>query len=634
MKKILTAAAASLALMAPGAAIAADWVEPSLTVIDEESGMLQWPEGYTVDVDLNGYAWLSENGFWMGDMLAEDSQLYPMGNVMYLIFPESLTEGYSYNFCMPADQYTLTCDGESVATQDLSIDFTYGTSTGGDDGLEITSSYADCVASFTFPMGYAIEVARSGAEVALYRDGELVASYGKSALSATGDASYTYTLTATISADDCAADGNYKVVVPASAYTITNLFTMSGETSVELTAEFKVGDVADPVAYTSQYTDDCVIFTFDGYRVVTADDMEAILTKDGQEVATFTQDDEVIYENNYSLNGMLLVLIDPELVAEQGTYMLYISKDGYTLVDSEGEAGVTSDLVCEFVVTAVEQPTEYIYSIYPTPGVVESLSEIIISGNRQLKAATTFGSSVLFGAATFADIWVNQTISEDKLSDTLTFKDLNTKEEGYVITTPGFYQVYTWVEDNFITFADGSGFPVLNFIYEIKGDYDYTLSPVAGTDLGEAESYQFTLSFPTFSTIAVADASVQAVLVSESGAQYALTATPNAYSAKVVFTTSEAITESGTFQLVVPEGMFTLTFDAYGDIEDPTTVNQAISAAYTITTSGISAIGSDKGAYDVYSITGVKMLEGGSQADLKALPRGLYIVNGQKTFIK
>ena len=54
---------------------------------------------------------------------------------------------------------------------------------------------------------------------------------------------------------------------------------------------------------------------------------------------------------------------------------------------------------------------------------------------------------------------------------------------------------------------------------------------------------------------------------------------------------------------------------------------------YLVDLSGVEAIGAEADAYTVYTISGIRVLVNASSDEVKALPAGLYIINGKKVYI-
>ncbi len=89
----------------------------------------------------------------------------------------------------------------------------------------------------------------------------------------------------------------------------------------------------------------------------------------------------------------------------------------------------------------------------------------------------------------------------------------------------------------------------------------------------------------------------------------------------------QVYTGAGQYVISFPEGYFNL-----GETGEP---SPAFTLTYQIGSSGIGAICADaNGLYVVYSVTGIKVLETGDIADVKALARGIYIVNGVKLMVR
>ncbi len=89
------------------------------------------------------------------------------------------------------------------------------------------------------------------------------------------------------------------------------------------------------------------------------------------------------------------------------------------------------------------------------------------------------------------------------------------------------------------------------------------------------------------------------------------------------------INEPGDYTLVIPWTALTLgtQFNADG--------YKGQEVAYTIVTTGVEDIEiAGSAAFDVYNLQGIKVLSGASREALNNLPRGLYIVNGEKVYVK
>lgn len=88
-----------------------------------------------------------------------------------------------------------------------------------------------------------------------------------------------------------------------------------------------------------------------------------------------------------------------------------------------------------------------------------------------------------------------------------------------------------------------------------------------------------------------------------------------------------AITAAGTYTLTIPAGLIT---------DGGSKANEEIVLVYTIATGdGIDAIVAQAGGkVDVYTVSGVCVLRNADAAAVKALRKGLYIINGKKVVLK
>lgn len=98
---------------------------------------------------------------------------------------------------------------------------------------------------------------------------------------------------------------------------------------------------------------------------------------------------------------------------------------------------------------------------------------------------------------------------------------------------------------------------------------------------------------------------------------------------KGIITLKDKITTNGTYTLVIPAEAFALGADA-----DRYSVEHRFT--YTVkTTTGINGITIDDASqYNVYSVSGVRVMSTTNKADLGKLKAGIYIVNGKKLAVK
>ncbi len=100
----------------------------------------------------------------------------------------------------------------------------------------------------------------------------------------------------------------------------------------------------------------------------------------------------------------------------------------------------------------------------------------------------------------------------------------------------------------------------------------------------------------------------------------------------VIITLAEAVTAAGTYTLVIPAKAVLQTEDDWGNGE--IAVTPALTYEFTIVATGIDAIFADGAIADVYTVGGVLVKKGATREDVKALKKGLYIINGQTVLLK
>lgn len=86
------------------------------------------------------------------------------------------------------------------------------------------------------------------------------------------------------------------------------------------------------------------------------------------------------------------------------------------------------------------------------------------------------------------------------------------------------------------------------------------------------------------------------------------------------------IVEPGVYTVSIPEGMFFFADEA---------TSEALTAVYTVKATSLNTVIVETAdEYNVYTISGVRVLSTANAADLSTLRPGLYIINGKKTLVK
>ncbi|MCM1369631.1 MAG: hypothetical protein NC204_04590 [Candidatus Amulumruptor caecigallinarius] len=103
---------------------------------------------------------------------------------------------------------------------------------------------------------------------------------------------------------------------------------------------------------------------------------------------------------------------------------------------------------------------------------------------------------------------------------------------------------------------------------------------------------------------------------------------PDTYS----YVISNPITEKGDYKLVIPEGTF--CDEAYFEAATTGHINPELTYTWTVGGgSGVSSIIAEGEIVNVYNVQGMEILKDADAAAVKALPAGLYIINGKKVFL-
>ena len=152
----------------------------------------------------------------------------------------------------------------------------------------------------------------------------------------------------------------------------------------------------------------------------------------------------------------------------------------------------------------------------------------------------------------------------------------------------------------------------------------------AGTVSGKANPDEYTIVEGTVSEITITFPGETAVINKLSNAVATVneeTVDLDIMGTSVVFDITNW--EPGTYSIRIPANLL---------IIDDSYYNATFDQSWEIvedTEDGIAGIAADSnGAYNVFSINGVKLLNTTNAGDLKALGKGLYIINGKKTIIK
>lgn len=198
------------------------------------------------------------------------------------------------------------------------------------------------------------------------------------------------------------------------------------------------------------------------------------------------------------------------------------------------------------------------------------------------------------------------------------------------ITEPGIYEIT--VPSEFFNLGEqfeGGTSPLTIIYYEVKGAVEPSFELSVDPAGGNVEEIPATIVL-TAKNREVAGNSYEILptLKDEKGNEYALSTVYGEGMNQVNITLENgAITADGTYTLTVPVGA------VIGN--DETDLNAELVVVYVIGGTGIDNIVANAGGkVDVYTVNGVNVLRNADAAAVKALGKGLYIINGKKVVIK
>lgn len=274
------------------------------------------------------------------------------------------------------------------------------------------------------------------------------------------------------------------------------------------------------------------------------------------------------------------------------------------------------------------------FTISPEDGsTLTEISRIVFSYDTGIypnyAVAGTAGNITIYNKGT------RETVAELTMNDV---QPGSTDTEFYVeiaeaITEPGSYDVI--IPSSYFLLGEdqmASASKQQTVTYVIKGEskpLNYTVSPAAGNVQSIPETLVLTFPDEDYADVDWNYTS-GASLTDADGNAYALDfAAGTGYNQINVTLKDGAITAAGTYTLSFPAGMF--IFGEWGD----TSSESPVEFTYVIGTTGIdSLVAAEGGSVDVYNVNGVLVLRNADAAAVKALAKGLYIINGKKVVVK
>ncbi|MBR2380732.1 MAG: hypothetical protein IKA86_07070 [Paraprevotella sp.] len=331
----------------------------------------------------------------------------------------------------------------------------------------------------------------------------------------------------------------------------------------------------------------------------------------------------------------------PETISTPGTYTVVVPEGVVLLMDdSYNTIGYNSKIEVTYIVTGEVAPV--VYDFVPTSTNPENNGEgtglsifsmmfndyvnIDYNQNSTINILDQEGNVAITG--TLAPNWMSRGMGLNLNFDQIL------PEGTFTFTIPqGLFGNNVWVESGYTT---GNANPELTFTFTnhelVVVTTPTSVIPENGTTLDELVSvkatfaHAFDLSYELDNEMPyVKDADGNTIQT----LRWADINMVDNYTA-IEFAIPETISTTGTYTVVIPEGIVVLMDDSYNTIG----YNTDFEVTYTVRGTGISGIFAEEGNVTVYTINGVKVIDNKPASELKNLKKGMYIINGKTVVIK
>lgn len=327
--------------------------------------------------------------------------------------------------------------------------------------------------------------------------------------------------------------------------------------------------------------------------------------------------------------GNTLVITPEKAITRYGQYVLTIDGGAITI---DGHSNPAYQYV--YVVAKASAPWSGAFTADPVAdSTVESLKNFTITfdGTNRLTLNSLAGPNdfpALFNGSTGEKVMSSiSTTSQNTLKVSL-YSAVTAPGE-YVLVVPG---AFLYLDGEMMT----SDLKV-NYYIERTVDYRdvaFTFVPSEGETISPMDAV--TVTFSADELVGVVHNSfawgTQAPrFVSEAGASVPSIQIKKLTDLSYTFTHTYPFSTNGEFSLLIPAEYFTFTFsDGYEQ------KNEEISTTFEVQgTSAIDAVESEAAAAgDVYNVLGVCVLHNATLEQVKALPAGIYLINGKKIIVK
>lgn len=410
---------------------------------------------------------------------------------------------------------------------------------------------------------------------------------------------------------------------PCPSYYEVNYITVSPYTYVADPAEGYVSSIKE------------VALTFDpGVQGMNEDAAgDVVLYKDGEEVEKVSVDNLSLV--GWDALGSSLVITFSKEYTEKGEYQVVVPANVVELNGGISNKEITLNYTIGGMVsnwTAVANPA---------PGVVDEISTVWVEfeGASQIAVSSDIGPNDFPYYGTVAEDGTVTKVPYGIFSfvESSTEVSLTIQNEAGKITEPGKYAII--IPAAYCT-VDGVALTEdIRFDYTIEGaqpEYTAVINPADGSTVKGEQLYVITVTFEGAKSIEL-DGNLATTFnqIDENGnAVTSIYQTQSVEGNVATFTVMELhkpyLDAAGTFRFTIPVGMVIITDnnDVVGKNKDN------IVATYDSEGTSVDTIGVDAKDLNIYSVNGMLIKRNGTYEDVKALERGVYIINGKKYYVK
>lgn len=414
--------------------------------------------------------------------------------------------------------------------------------------------------------------------------------------------------------------GNYTINVPSGFFNLGEEF--EGASSRAATIYYEIAAPHEGLAITANPAAGTV--TEIPATIVISADCDEAGYENYELVPTLVDDKNNSYPLSVELDPVAWNAVDIVLkngaITAAGTYTLTIPAGAIT----DGAGKSNDELVVVYTISGGSDTPEL--TITPeSESTVESLDKIVFTCEQGIKTSGSEDKITVYNKTTRTEI-ASFTTADVEFNDAanvwIEFAEPVTKSGIYEVTVPaGFFALG----------ESGDANETMVIYYEIaesqpQEGFDLTVDP-AGGNVTEIPA---TIVLTAVNRLMAANSyEILPTLKDEKGKEYALTTEYGVGMNQINIVLADgAIMAEGTYTLTIPTGSI------IGN--DETDVNKEVVAVYVISTgTGIDNIVANAGGkVDVYTVNGANVLRNADAAAVKALAKGLYIINGKKVVIK